>query len=92
MVYCSKLEENKRQVYCVDMLCFLELHNLERRFNFFFNLSLWQEQCISTLVRKNGNFQCARNTKKLLNRMHDNIIFCLENLGLWGALQVRKNN
>ncbi|XVF35510.1 hypothetical protein REPUB_Repub18cG0151900 [Reevesia pubescens] len=56
MIYCSKLEEIKRQ-------------------------------CISTIGRKNGGFQCAKNTKKLLNRMHDNIIFCLENLGLWGALQ-----
>ncbi|KAK5830167.1 dicer-like protein 4 isoform X1 [Gossypium arboreum] len=55
MIYCSKLEEIKRQ-------------------------------CIP-LVRKNGDIQSARNTKKLLNRMHDNIIFCLENLGIWGALQ-----
>ncbi|XVE71087.1 hypothetical protein DITRI_Ditri10aG0122200 [Diplodiscus trichospermus] len=46
-----------------------------------------RRQCISTLGRKNGNIQYVRNTKKLLNRMHDNIIFCLENLGLWGALQ-----
>ncbi|XP_022729085.1 dicer-like protein 4 isoform X2 [Durio zibethinus] len=56
VIYCSKLEEIKRQ-------------------------------CISALGRKNGDFQSVRNTKKLLNRMHDNIIFCLENLGLWGALQ-----
>ncbi|KAK8581994.1 hypothetical protein V6N12_072193 [Hibiscus sabdariffa] len=45
-----------------------------------------KRQCI-LLVRKNGDFQSAKNTRKLLNRMHDNIIFCLENLGLWGALQ-----
>ncbi|KAE8682671.1 Dicer-like protein 4 [Hibiscus syriacus] len=45
-----------------------------------------KRQCI-LLIRKNGDFQSAKNTKKLLNRMHDNIIFCLENLGLWGALQ-----
>lgn len=55
---------------------------------FIFSVSLWQEQCIP-LVRKNGDFQSARNTKKLVNRMHDNIIFCLENLGIWGAFQVR---
>ncbi|XVF48473.1 hypothetical protein PTKIN_Ptkin03bG0193100 [Pterospermum kingtungense] len=54
---------------------------------YFDKLEEIKRQCISTLGRKNGNFQCARNTKKLLNRMHDNIIFCLENLGLWGALQ-----
>ncbi|TYH69445.1 hypothetical protein ES332_D05G056400v1 [Gossypium tomentosum] len=55
IIYCSKLEEIKRQ--CIPF------------------------------VRKNGDIQSARNTKKLLNRMHDNIIFCLENLGIWGALQ-----
>ncbi|XP_012844161.1 PREDICTED: dicer-like protein 4 isoform X2 [Erythranthe guttata] len=27
------------------------------------------------------------NTKKTLQKLHCNIIFCLENLGLWGALQ-----
>ncbi|XP_021275641.1 dicer-like protein 4 isoform X3 [Herrania umbratica] len=56
------------------MLCCSKLEEMKR-------------QCISTLGRKNGDSQCARNTKKLLRRMHDNIVFCLENLGLWGALQ-----
>nr|WOD55120.1 DICER-like protein 4 [Abelmoschus esculentus] len=45
-----------------------------------------KQQC-KLLVRKNGDFQSAKNKRKMLNRMHDNIIFCLENLGLWGALQ-----
>ncbi|GMI92533.1 DICER-LIKE 4, dicer-like 4 [Hibiscus trionum] len=44
-----------------------------------------KRQCISTLVRK--NVQSDTSMKKLLNRMHDNITFCLENLGLWGALR-----
>ncbi|XP_012071444.1 dicer-like protein 4 isoform X2 [Jatropha curcas] len=33
------------------------------------------------------SLQGLRNTKKVLSRMHDNVVFCLENLGLWGALQ-----
>ncbi|KAI3524344.1 hypothetical protein L1887_02997 [Cichorium endivia] len=28
-----------------------------------------------------------KNTKKALQRLHGNLLFCLENLGLWGALQ-----
>ncbi|KAK6136536.1 hypothetical protein DH2020_029732 [Rehmannia glutinosa] len=44
-------------------------------------------QCMSTLQMNNLDQSNHRNTKKLLQRLHCNIIFCLENLGLWGALQ-----
>ncbi|KAF2310484.1 hypothetical protein GH714_012834 [Hevea brasiliensis] len=46
--------------------------------------------CISELHKKVDECQSVqglRNTKKVLSRMHDNVVFCLENLGLWGALQ-----
>lgn len=46
--------------------------------------------CIATLSGKIGDHQSIRNTKRQLVRMHDNIIFCLENLGLWGALQATR--
>ncbi|XP_062159041.1 dicer-like protein 4 [Alnus glutinosa] len=46
-----------------------------------------KRQCISTLNKKTDDHQSLRNLKKLLRRMHDNILFCLENLGLWGALK-----
>ncbi|KAK4604657.1 hypothetical protein RGQ29_012930 [Quercus rubra] len=47
-----------------------------------------KRQCISTLKR--NDHQSLLNTKKLLSRIHDNMIFCLENLGLWGALQASR--
>ncbi|KAH6828797.1 dicer-like 4 [Perilla frutescens var. hirtella] len=40
-----------------------------------------------SLLRLNSVDQSIRSTKKLLQRLHCNLIFCLENLGLWGALQ-----
>ncbi|KAM7268329.1 hypothetical protein ACFE04_010495 [Oxalis oulophora] len=46
-----------------------------------------KQQCISMLGRTKGDHQSLRSTKKLLARVHDNMIFCLENLGLLGALQ-----
>ncbi|GLU01387.1 hypothetical protein SLE2022_186970 [Rubroshorea leprosula] len=49
-----------------------------------------KHQCISTLSQKIGDHQSIRNIKRLLLRMHVNILFCLENLGLWGALQASR--
>ncbi|XP_027919054.1 dicer-like protein 4 isoform X1 [Vigna unguiculata] len=46
-----------------------------------------KRQCIATLGRSSEDHQKRMNTKKLLNRMHDNVVFCLQNLGIWGALQ-----
>ncbi|KAH7569156.1 hypothetical protein JRO89_XS06G0114900 [Xanthoceras sorbifolium] len=46
-----------------------------------------RRECISALSRETNDYQSLRNTKKQLNRLHENMIFCLENLGLWGALQ-----
>ena len=41
------------------------------------------------LGQMKGEHEGLLATKKLLCRMHKNIIFCLENLGVWGALQVK---
>ncbi|XP_022134940.1 dicer-like protein 4 isoform X2 [Momordica charantia] len=49
-----------------------------------------KRQCIVVLGQMKGEHEDLRATKKLLCRMHDNIIFCLENLGVWGALQASK--
>ncbi|KAK7329981.1 hypothetical protein VNO77_24164 [Canavalia gladiata] len=46
-----------------------------------------KRQLIATLGRSMEDHQKWMNTKKLLNRMHDNVVFCLGNLGIWGALQ-----
>ncbi|KAI4335598.1 hypothetical protein L6164_014232 [Bauhinia variegata] len=46
-----------------------------------------KRQCIATLSKNTEDHQKRRDTKKLLNRMHENVVFCLENLGIWGALQ-----
>ncbi|XP_027192482.1 dicer-like protein 4 isoform X3 [Cicer arietinum] len=44
-------------------------------------------QSIENLSRNIEDHHKRMNTKKLLNRVHDNVIFCLQNLGIWGALQ-----
>ncbi|CAJ1944756.1 unnamed protein product [Sphenostylis stenocarpa] len=46
-----------------------------------------KRQCITTLGRSIEDHQKRMNTKKLLSRMHDNVVFCLRNLGILGALQ-----
>ncbi|KAG4930061.1 hypothetical protein JHK86_047022 [Glycine max] len=46
-----------------------------------------KRQCIANLGRSIEDHQKRMNAKKLLNRMHDNVIFGLQNLGIWGALQ-----
>ncbi|KAK2646723.1 hypothetical protein Ddye_021918 [Dipteronia dyeriana] len=46
-----------------------------------------RRECILAISRETNDHQSLRNTKKQLNRLHENMIFCLENLGLWGALQ-----
>ncbi|EXB82158.1 Dicer-like protein 4 [Morus notabilis] len=47
-----------------------------------------KRECMSELSSKKDDLQSLRNSKKLLNKLHDNMIFCLKNLGFWGALQV----
>ncbi|XP_057416862.1 dicer-like protein 4 isoform X3 [Lotus japonicus] len=49
-----------------------------------------KSQCIATLGRNIEDHQKRMNTKKLLKRMHDNVVFCLTNLGIWGALQASR--
>ncbi|XP_061375757.1 dicer-like protein 4 isoform X1 [Gastrolobium bilobum] len=49
-----------------------------------------KHQCIATLGRSKEDHQRRMNTKKLLNRMHDNVVFCLGKLGIWGALQASR--
>ena len=43
---------------------------------------------MADLTRKTGDHNTLRITKKMLQRLHGNIMFSLENLGLWGSLQV----
>lgn len=95
MVFINKLEQVKRQVCCFDIYCgSTQVNRLLRVINFVFLLwlLLYHWQCIAELSTKTSDNQSLRSTKKLLNRVHDSIIFCLENLGLWGAIQVRKFN
>ncbi|XP_027329743.1 dicer-like protein 4 [Abrus precatorius] len=47
-------------------------------------------QCVATIGKSIEDHQKRMNTKKLLNRMHDNVLFCLGNLGIWGALQASR--
>ncbi|KAF9680685.1 hypothetical protein SADUNF_Sadunf06G0147300 [Salix dunnii] len=50
----------------------------------------FKHQCIVENGNKivgNQSLESLRSTKKVLIRMHESIIFCLENLGLWGALE-----
>lgn len=46
-----------------------------------------KHQCMLTLPTKSLDHDTLRITKKMLQKLHGNIVFCLENLGLWGALQ-----
>ncbi|XP_050216578.1 dicer-like protein 4 isoform X2 [Mercurialis annua] len=57
------------------------------------NLEEIKRMCILELHKRLDHCQSLRslrNTKKLLTRMHENVVFCLENLGFWGALQACK--
>ncbi|KAI3814662.1 hypothetical protein L1987_14305 [Smallanthus sonchifolius] len=45
-----------------------------------------------TLIKNIEDFSMLKNTKKALQRLHCNLEFCLQNLGLWGALQVHARN
>ncbi|KAL5078183.1 hypothetical protein RYX36_017167, partial [Vicia faba] len=47
-------------------------------------------QCIETLGRSIEDHQKRMSTKKLLNWVHDNMVFCLRSLGIWGALQASR--
>ncbi|GER33663.1 dicer-like protein 4 [Striga asiatica] len=46
-----------------------------------------KHQSISALRMNSVDQSVVRNTKKSLQKLHCNLMFCLENLGLWGALQ-----
>ncbi|KAM7508303.1 hypothetical protein LguiA_018756 [Lonicera macranthoides] len=47
-------------------------------------------QCVSMLRKKADDHTTLNNIKKTLQRLHGNLMFCLENLGLWGALQASR--
>ncbi|KAK7265138.1 hypothetical protein RJT34_32754 [Clitoria ternatea] len=53
----------------------------------FLNIEEIKRQCIAITGRSIEDHQKRINTKKILNRMHDNLVFCLRNLGIWGAYQ-----
>ncbi|XP_057508707.1 dicer-like protein 4 isoform X1 [Actinidia eriantha] len=44
-------------------------------------------QCMSTLSGKTDDYASLKSTKKMLRRLHSNLIFCMESLGIWGAIQ-----
>ncbi|KAK4265332.1 hypothetical protein QN277_026397 [Acacia crassicarpa] len=44
-------------------------------------------ECMEILRRSTEDHLKRRNMKRLLNRVHDNVLFCLVNLGIFGALQ-----
>ncbi|KAL2930011.1 Dicer-like protein 4 [Bienertia sinuspersici] len=46
-----------------------------------------KRQCISMLCRTGDDPSKVQNAKKLLQRLHNNVLFALTSLGLWGALQ-----
>ncbi|KAK4798282.1 hypothetical protein SAY86_030608 [Trapa natans] len=43
--------------------------------------------CMSMLNKNGEDHQKHRKAKKMLNRMHDNISYCVEKLGFYGAVQ-----
>nr|GMD28858.1 dicer-like protein 4 [Ipomoea batatas] len=49
-----------------------------------------KHQFVTELHKQSGDQTILRNTKKSLQRCHSHLIFCLENLGLWGALQASR--
>ncbi|XP_038879795.1 dicer-like protein 4 isoform X2 [Benincasa hispida] len=49
-----------------------------------------KHKCILALGQMKCEHEVLLATKRLLCRMHKNIIFCLESLGVWGALQASK--
>ncbi|KAE8653040.1 hypothetical protein Csa_019548 [Cucumis sativus] len=49
-----------------------------------------KRKCIVALGQVKSEHEVLLATKKLLFRMHENILFCLESLGVWGALQACK--
>ncbi|KAF5945922.1 hypothetical protein HYC85_016150 [Camellia sinensis] len=59
---------------CPHMIYYSKLEEIKR-------------QCVSTLSGKTDDHGSLKSIKKMLQREHNNLIFCLENLGLWGAFQ-----
>ncbi|KAK3005994.1 hypothetical protein RJ639_017631, partial [Escallonia herrerae] len=58
--------------------------------NYFMKLEQIKQQCVSALSRKTDDHSSLHSIKKMLQRLHGNMIFCLENLGVWGALQATR--
>ncbi|KNA22477.1 hypothetical protein SOVF_033880 isoform A [Spinacia oleracea] len=46
-----------------------------------------KRQCTSMLCRTEDDLARVQNNKKLLQKLHNNMVFSLTSLGLWGALQ-----
>ncbi|KAK2993669.1 hypothetical protein RJ640_009484 [Escallonia rubra] len=59
--------------------------------NYFMKLERIKHQCVSALSRKTDDHSSLYSIKKMLQRLHGNVIFCLENLGVWGALQATRD-
>ncbi|XP_048227644.1 dicer-like protein 4 isoform X2 [Ricinus communis] len=60
---------------------------------YFSKLEEIKRKCLLELHKKADSCQSLhglQNAKKVFIRMHDNVVFCLENLGFWGALQACK--
>ncbi|CAI9097482.1 OLC1v1033915C1 [Oldenlandia corymbosa var. corymbosa] len=49
-----------------------------------------KHESVSALPRNIGDHDTLRSTKKMLQRLHGNILFCMEHVGLWGALQASR--
>ncbi|XP_050382683.1 dicer-like protein 4 isoform X2 [Argentina anserina] len=89
--------EDKTELYCSVVSPVIYVHSYgpvvsgtsSLLMTFYSKLEQVKRQCIAELSKKTSDYQSIRSTKKTLNRVHDSIMFCLENLGLWGALQAK---
>ncbi|XP_077223182.1 dicer-like 4 isoform X2 [Tasmannia lanceolata] len=54
------------------------------------NLETIKNQCISMIRRRVDDPKSLQKKIKLISRLHENLIFCLENLGIWGATQAAR--
>ncbi|XP_063950515.1 dicer-like protein 4 isoform X1 [Daucus carota subsp. sativus] len=46
-----------------------------------------KSQCVSTLVENISDMDSLKTSKKMLQKLHTNLCFCVEKLGVWGAFQ-----
>ncbi|KAK1323005.1 hypothetical protein QJS10_CPA02g01233 [Acorus calamus] len=49
-----------------------------------------QKQCALTIRQRISDLKSRQKSTKLLFKLHENLLFCLENIGLWGALQAAR--